>query len=230
MLDEYSPSARHLGVAAGTAVSVLCLAYAVFLAIGLLTLPSPEHQIQQPWFTLMEILIVAISPAMVTLTVALHAWAPRERKSLALLSVAFMSMSAVVTCSVHFAILTLATHPAFAGEDWVRLVFSFKWPSVAYALDILAWDVFFPIAALFAGTVVQGNRLANIARGLLFASAALAFVGLAGAPLANMQVRNIGIIGYALLFPIATALLAYLFHQATGERLAQPGISPDDAR
>ena len=230
MRDEYSSSARHLGVAAGTAVGVLCLAYAVVLAIGLLTLPSPEHQIQPPWFTFMEILIIAISPAMVALTVALHAWAPHERKALALLSVAFMSMSAAVTCSVHFAILTLGTHPAFASEDWARLVFSFKWPSVAYALDILAWDVFFPIAALFAGTVVQGNRLASVARGLLFASAALAFAGLAGAPLANMGVRNIGIIGYALLFPISAGILAYQFHQATGESVAQPIIAPDAAR
>jgi len=133
-----------------------------------------------------------------------------------------MSMSAVVTCSVHFAILTLAAHPAFAGEDWARLVFSFKWPSLAYTLDILAWDVFFPIAALFAGIVVRGNRLASAARGLLFSSAALAFVGLAGAPLANMQVRNIGIIGYAFLFPIAAGVLAKLFNQSAIEGMAHP--------
>jgi hypothetical protein len=137
-----------------------------------------------------------------------------------------MSMSAVVTCSVHFAILTLATHPAFAGEDWAGLVFSFKWPSVAYTLDILAWDVFFPFAALFAGTAVHGNRLASVARGLLFASAAFALVGLAGAPLASMQVRNIGIIGYALLFPIAAAALAFLFHQTNGEIVVRSIIAP----
>ncbi len=178
----------------------------------------------------MEILIIAISPAMVALTVALHARAPRERKSLALLSVVFMSMSAVVTCAVHFAILTLATHPAFGGGDWGRLVFSFEWPSLAYALDILAWDVFFPIAAFFAGTVVQGSRLASIARNILFASAALALVGLAGAPLANMQVRNIGIIGYAFLFPIAAGVLAYVFLKTAGESVAQPIIPPNAAR
>lgn len=42
-----------------------------------------------------------------------------------------------------------------------------------------------------------------------------------------MQVRNIGIIGYAFLFPIATAVLAYLFHHATGESVAQPILSMD---
>jgi len=34
--------------------------------------------------------------------------------------------------------------PAFAGLD---TVFAFAWPSVVYALDILAWDVFFALAA-----------------------------------------------------------------------------------
>lgn len=228
--DGYPPLARRLGVAAGVTVSVLCAAYAVVLVIGLLKLPSPEQQIQQPWFALMELLIIAISPAMVALIVALHAWVPRERKSLDLLGVAFMSMSAVVTCSVHFSILALATHPAFAGEDWAGLVFSFKWPSVAYTLDVLAWDVFFPLAALFAGSAVRGSHLASVARGLLFASAALAFVGLAGVPLADMQVRNIGIIGYAVLFPIAAAVLARLFHRAAGEIVSQPVVPSDAAR
>jgi hypothetical protein len=168
----------------------------------------------------MEILIIGISPSMVALTVALHAWAPMGRKSLALASVAFMSMSAAVTCTLHFAILSLGSQPAFAGEPWARLVFSFEWPSIAYALDILAWDVFFPLAALFAAATVQGAGLASMVRGLLFASAALAFLGLAGVALANMQVRNIGIIGYAVLFPIAAALLAKLFREAGSDGVA----------
>lgn len=98
--------------------------------------------------------------------------------------------------------------------------FPFQWPSIAYALDILAWDVFFPLAALFAATAVQGPGLARVARGLLFASAALAFLGLAGAPMANMQVRNIGIIGYAARFPVAAAMLASLFRRASDQRAA----------
>ena len=221
---QYSASARLLGVITGSLVGVLCLGYLICLVTGLVTLASQELPIQPPWFTCMEILIIALSPAMVALTVALHAWAPRERKALALLGVVFMSMTAVVTSSVHFAILTLSTHPAFAGEVWARLVFTFKWPSLVYALDILAWDVFFPMAALFAGMAVHGSRLANVARRLLYASAALALVGLAGVPMANMQIRNIGIVGYALLFPIAAVALALLFTRSPAEEL--PTQSP----
>ncbi len=217
MCQAFTTASPRMGVVAGTGVAILCLAYAVVLSVGLLTLPSPDQQIQDPWFTLMEVLILAISPAMVIFTVALHAWVPPSRRSLALLSVVFMGMCAVVTCSVHFAVLFLSREPAFAADMWSRLFFSFTWPSVAYALDILAWDVFFPLAALFAALCVRGTGLAGLIRGLLFASAGLTFFGLLGVPLANMNIRNVGIIGYAVLFPIAAAFSAVVFHRAGGQ-------------
>src|SRR5215216_5910878 len=68
-------------------------------------------------------------------------------------SVIFMSLLAGVTCSLHFVILTLSRQPEFTGQSWLPLVFSFEWPSVAYALDILGWDVFFALSALFAAPV-----------------------------------------------------------------------------
>lgn len=205
-----APSVR-IGVVAGNAVAVLCVAYAIVLSIGLLTLPSRELPIQNPWFTVMELLILGIAPAMVGLAVGIHCWAPIDRKPHALLSIIFMSMCALVTCCVHFAVLTLSRHPTFATGSWPTLVFAFNWPSVVYALDILAWDVFFPLAALFAALAIRGGGLRGLARSLLFASAALAFAGLAGVPLANMNVRNIGIIGYVLVYPIAALLLSIVF-------------------
>ncbi len=159
----------------------------------------------------MELLIIAIAPAMVVFTVGLLAHAPPAQRPFAVVSVAFMTGCAVVTCGVHFSVLTLSREPGFAGQDWARNVFAFQWPSVAYALDILAWDIFFPLAALFAAPTVQGPDQAAVARVLLYVSAALAFIGLAGVPLSNMQLRNVGIIGYAVIFPIAAALMARLF-------------------
>lgn len=196
------------GMAAGNAVALLSVAYAMVLGIGLLTLPSPGMAIQDPWFTAMELLILALAPTMVALMAAIHAGAPAGRKSLALLGIVFMGMCTVITCSVHFAMLTLGRQAAFATGDWATLVFSFHWPSVAYALDILAWDVFFPLAALCAACSVPGIGLARLARRCFFASAILAFAGLVGVPMANMSARNVGIIGYAVLFPIAAFLLA----------------------
>ena len=208
------PLHLRVGTVSGFAVSAFCSVYAAILAIGLISLSSPDQAIQNPWFTLMEVLILCIAPAMVGLTVGLYYWTSAERKPLAMLSVLFMSMCVAVTSCVHFAVLVLSRHTTFAGSDWTALVFSFKWPSVMYALDILAWDVFFPLAALFAAFAVHGSGLARLARILLFGSAALAFIGLAGVPLANMSIRNVGIIGYVVLFPIASFLLALIFRRS----------------
>lgn len=206
--------AQRIGVAAAGAVAFLCLGYAIVLVLGLLTLPSPAHQIQEPWFTLMELLIVLIAPALVVFMLALHAWVPGQYRTFAVGAIAFMSMCAALTSAVHFAVLTLSRQPEFGGQAWSHQVFSFLWPSVAYALDILAWDLFFPVAALFAARSIQGAGLVSIARRLMYLSAALAFVGLAGVPLASMQVRNIGIIGYAVLFPVAAALVGLAFRRS----------------
>jgi hypothetical protein len=204
---------QRVGVAAAGAVAVLCLCYAIVLALGLFTLPSPEQQIQEPWFTLMELLIILIAPAMVVFMLALYAWVSEQERAFAMGAVAFMSMCAALTSAVHFAVLTLSRQPAFSAHPWASEVFSFRWPSLAYALDILAWDLFFPIAALFAARSLRGVGLASAVRRLMYLSAALSFVGLAGVPLASMQVRNTGIVGYAVLFPIAAALMLPVFRR-----------------
>jgi len=210
--------ALRLGVVSAGAVAGLCAAYLAVLAIGLFTLPSADQPIHQPWFAAMELLILAIAPAMVALAVSLHAWSPPERKPLVMIGVVFFCMSAAVTCCVHFAILTLGRHPAFSAEPWATRVFAFRWPSLAYALDILAWDVFFPLGALFLAAALEGSGLAGRARVLLVISAVLAFAGLLGVPLADMQVRNVGIVGYAVVFPAGAAVLALLFHRARHAR------------
>ncbi len=218
MRKATKPASLFLAAATGHALAALCMAYAVVLAVGLLTLPSLDHPIQNPWFTVMEILILGIAPMMVAVTVGVHGFASAEYKSFALLGVVFMSMCAVLTCSVHFAVLTLSRQPEFAAAEWEPLVFSFTWPSVVYALDILAWDFFFPIGAMFAALAVRVTGPERLARGLLFGSSGLAFLGLAGVPLANMNIRNIGIIGYVVLFPIAAVMLSVAFKHGDSRR------------
>ena len=44
-------------------------------------------------------------------------------------------------------------------------------------------------------------------------SGAIALAGLSGVATNDMRLRNIGIVGYALLFPVVAALLAVLFYK-----------------
>jgi hypothetical protein len=116
---------------------------------------------------------------------------------------------------VHFVILTLSREPAISSQPWFRPIFSFEWPSVAYALDILGWDVFFALSMLFAAPVFRGSRLAASIRLLMIASGVLALAGLIGIATGDMQIRNIGIAGYLGVFLLAAMLLGLLFYRAS---------------
>jgi len=212
---KFTATARSFGILSAAATVILVVTYAVTLVVGLLSLESPQEPIGDPMFTILEVLIIVMMPAMVALMVAVHAWAPMHAKTLTLTSVVFMGLLAGVTCIVHFCVLTLSRQPEFAGQSWLPLVLSFKWPSVVYALDILAWDIFFPLSMLFAAPVFWGSRLAAWVRVLMIASGVLAFAGLSGVVAGDMQLRNIGIVGYVGVFLVVAALLAVLFYRAT---------------
>ncbi|MEO7587992.1 MAG: hypothetical protein ABIS84_08185 [Arachnia sp.] len=61
---------------------VLSPAYAIPLTAGLLSLPSPDAPIDERWFAMMEINIILTMPAMIGLMIAVHAWAPPDKKVL----------------------------------------------------------------------------------------------------------------------------------------------------
>lgn len=82
-------------------------------------------------------------------------------------------------------------------------------------LDILGWDVFFPLSMFFAAPVFGGSRLAAWIRATMITSGVLALGGLSSVIAGNMQLRNIGIVGYVGVFLIVAVLLAILFYRAT---------------
>jgi hypothetical protein len=221
---EFSETARRLGIFSALSVVLLGLAYSVTLAVGFLSLESPQQPIGDPMFSILELLILGMAPVMVTLMVAVHAWAPAHAKALSLAAVVFMGLVAGLTCSVHFVILALSRHAAFTGQSWLPLFLSFQWPSVAYALDILGWDLFFALSMLCAAPVFGGSRLAVSIRVLMIASGVLALAGLSGVVAGDMQLRNVGIVGYLGVFLAVAGLLAVLFHRA--EPVTPPASDP----
>lgn len=209
--EDFTIQYRRLGRAAAWAVFLLGLVYAVTTVLGLLSLKSPQDPIGDPYFSIMEVLIVLLAPLMVVSLVAVHAYASAEGKAYSFTALAFMILLAGITSSVHFVILTVRRQIEAAGVTWVPLLLSFTWPSVAYTLDILAWDFFFALSMLFAAPVFKGGRLERAVRLLMLASGVLSLAGLIGVPLANMEVRNIGIVGYAGVTPVVFLLLGIVF-------------------
>ncbi len=219
--EGFTPQHRTIGRAAAWAVFFLGVVYAVTTALGFLSLRSPEDPIGDPYFSIMELLAVIMAPLMVVVMVAVHAYAPPETKAYSLTALIFMILLAGITSCVHFVILTVGRQIEAAGFTWAPLFFSFKWPSVVYALDILAWDWFFALSLLFAAPVFKAARLEKMLRILMIVSGILSLAGLIGVPLADMQVRNIGIIGYAVIAPFVFLLLGIVFGRTHAQHVAE---------
>lgn len=221
--EGFTPQHRTLGRTAAWAVFCLIVIYAVTTALGFLSLKSPQDPIRDPYFTMMELLIILLSPLMVMSMIAVHAYATPDAKVYSFTALVFMVVMAVITSGVHFVVLTVSRPIEAAGFAGAPLLFSFQWPSVAYTLDILAWDWFFALSILFAAPVFKESKLERTLRYFMIASGVLSLIGLLGVPLAIMKVgfwlivRNIGIVGYALTAPIAFLLLAIVFGR-TGQR------------
>lgn len=162
----------------------------------------------------MELVILVLAPTMVVVTAVVHAWATPETKMYSLLALIFMSMMADVTCCVHFVIVSVSDQAAVADAPWRPFLLSFTWPSIAYALDTLAWDLFYGVAALFAAAVFRGDRLSVCIRALLVVSGVLSIAGVSGVVVGNMQLRMlIGVTGYAVLFPVAGLFMTRVFQR-----------------
>ena len=162
--------------------SILGIIYLSITIFGFISLNSPNEPIGDPYFSLMELLTLIIAPLMVIDMIAIHHHASAKYKLYSLFALCSMSIMAVITSSVHFVVLTMSHRLETSTMRGFTLLFSFKWPSVAYILDILAWDWFFSI-------------------------------GIAGVPFGDMQIRNIGIIGYAIIAPFAFLFIGRNFNR-----------------
>src|SRR6056297_1951773 len=190
MAAEYGATARRLGIGSAALVAALLLAYAITLAAGFASLESGDEPIADPYFTLLEVLILLMMPAMVLLMVAVHSWAPARRTPLSLAAVIFMAITAALTCAVHFATLTLSRQAEFAAYESLPLPLSFEWPSLAYAIDILAWDVFFALSMFCAAGVFTGSRLALSIRTAMLLRRLRSLAALMGVSAGDSASRN----------------------------------------
>jgi hypothetical protein len=212
--DNFNATYRKVGQTSCYMVFGLGICYALVTTIGLLSLKSSHDAIGDPYFTIMEILSILIALLMTISIAAVYCYASPVDKLFSLVSLVLISITTGITSIVHFLILSIS-HSTEAGQlKNYSFIFSFKWPSIVYALDILAWDLFFGLSMLFAVPVFRKVRLGKILKILLIISGMLSLIGLIGVPLQNIQVRNIGIIGYAVVAPFAFLLIGKNFERS----------------
>lgn len=219
--EGFTVQHRAVGRAAAWAAFFLEQVYAVVALCGFLSLKSPEDPIGDPFLSIMALLIILITPFMVANMVAVHAYASPEFKIYSLTALAFMIIVAGLTSSVNFAVLMVSRQVEAAGSPWLPLFLPYKWPAVAYALDIFAWGWFFALSMLFAAPIFREGRLEKTVCILMIVSGSLSLVGLISLPLSAMQAIRIGIVGWGVAGPLVFLVLAVVF----GRTQPAPGES-----
>jgi len=207
---DFTPQARTLGRVAAWTAFILNEVYAVISGLGFLSLKSLSEPISEPFLSTMAMLIVLMAPFLVVTMVAVHAYTSPELKSYSLAALVFMILLAGTTSSVNFALL-IASRQADAASPWLSLFLPYKWPAVAYAMDLFAWGWFFALSMVFAAPVFQNGRLERAVRILMIVSAALSLLSLIWLTISPAQATILGILGWGVAGPIVFLLLAKVF-------------------
>jgi hypothetical protein len=206
-------------------VVAISVAYAAIMVAGFWSLGNLSDPLPDPYLAVAELLILLMAPVMVVLMASVHACAPVHLRMFSMIAFGWMLVAACLTMTVHVVELVVArrvdpgTVPGFAR------LFDFAWPSMLYAVDVVAWDLLLGLSLLFAAFVFTGRRYRGIRWGLL-ASAGLCLVGLVGPATGVLAWRGIGIVGYVVVFPVTCVALGRALSPAVN--VAPPGVSARD--
>jgi len=202
---------RTIGMVAAWAGFVVMQVYSFASGLGFLSLKTPQDAIGTPYLPVMALLIILMAPLMVVTMVAVHAYAAPEHKVYSMMALAFMILLAGITSSVNFAVLVVSSQTDMAGAPWLPLFLPYKWPAVAYAMDMFAWDWFYALSMLCGAMVFRDGRLPQLARLVMVISGGLSLVGLIVLPFATMWAIGISIVGWGVAGSVVFLLLAIVF-------------------
>ena len=194
-------SGNRLGSWSAFAVFLIGVAYLVTLTIGF-TVYGLNEPIVDPVLAVMEVLTLMSAPFIVVMMAAIHDYASIDRKVYGLVALAFAILFVGMTSAVHFVELTALRQRGSGG---------IVWPSPEYAVELLAWNLFLGLALLFAAPVFDSvGAERGVRRGLLI-SGVLCVAGIIGPAIGNMRLQLVGVLGYAVVLPVVSFMLARLF-------------------
>ena len=196
---------NRIGIWSACGVGVAGVVYLIALMVGFATVGF-SSPIVDPLLAVMEVLTVISAVLLLVMMSAVHSYASLERKTYSLLAVAFMTLAVGLTCTVHFVELTALRQMGTAG---------LVWPSVPYAVELLAWNFLLGLSLLFAARVFERSIRALRVRRALLLSGVLCVLGSIGPVAGNMRLQFIGVFGYAAVLPVACFLLARLLRSET---------------
>jgi hypothetical protein len=214
------PFALRLGMWAAWGLVALYVAYAAFVVASGAARGLPTD----PNWAIAEILTIVGAPIQVVLFAAIHECAPRRARLFSLLALGWMLVMTALTVTVHFVELTVARRIDLAAEPGLAGVFAWGRPSLLQGVEFAAWHLFFGLALLCAAAAFRGRGLEAAVRIGLRAGGVLCLAGLLGPALDRPGLRLIGVVGYAVVFPVVCLMLGVVFKQA--EQRGRGGEAP----
>ncbi|MDX6301074.1 MAG: hypothetical protein QOF53_2288 [Nocardioidaceae bacterium] len=208
---SWTSSERTVGRAACWVIFLLSVAYVPAMLAGFLANGGLDKPVADPYLAVMELLILLMAIPLVVLFACVHRYAPANRKTLTLSAFALVTVAVGITVCVHVVLLTAGRQLDAATSPGYNLLLTWKWPSVAFALDIASWDFFLGFGLLLAAWAFTGPGLRRLVRCGLQVSGAVCLFGLLGAATGNMGLRDIGIAGYAVILPVVLLVMARVF-------------------
>jgi hypothetical protein len=214
------PFTLRLGMWSAWGLVGLYLAYAAFVAASGVASGPP----QDPAWAIAEILTIVGAPLQVIMFAALHESAPPRARLFSQLALGWMLVMTALTVTVHFVELTVARRIDLAAEPGLAGVFAWGQPSLLQGVEFTAWHLFFGLALLCAAVAFGGQGLEAAVRTGLGAGGVLCLAGLLGPALDKPGLRVIGVVGYAVVFPVVCVMLGFVFKQA--EQRGRGGAAP----
>ncbi len=212
-MDIISGSHKILqfGLRSAWANFILFIVYDLIVITGIVI---GQGVLKEPYLAIAEVMTLVSAPLLVLLMVAIHECAPQSAKVFSLTALGWMLLLAGSTVIVHFINLTLWRQISVQQKiDYVRFL-GWEWPSMMYAIELVAWHLFFGLSMLFAAFVFKGKGWEKVVRIALIATGLLCIFGLIGPLVGDLIWRLIGVFGYGVGFPIVCVLIARVFKNA----------------
>ena len=206
------------GMGTAWAVAVLYVVYIGVLFAGGVAVGVPR----EPYLAIAEILTSVGALIQVGLVSLIYDNAPPRAKTLSLVALGWMVLMAGLTVTVHFVQFTVARSIHLAATPELARLFGWEWPSLLYAVELVAWHLFLGLSLLFAASAFRGRGAQATVRIGLRVSGSLCILGLVGPALGNLNWRMIGVFGYGVVFPVVCVVIGLVFKRAAA--------LPDDTR
>jgi len=170
--------------------------------------------LKEPYLAIAEVLTLVGALLLILLIAAIHECTPQSAKVFSLTALGWMVLLAGSTVIVHFVNLTLWRQISAQQKiDYVRFL-GWEWPSMMFAIELVAWHLFFGLSMFFAAFAFKGGGWEKAVRITLIAIGLLCILGLIGPAVGDLIWRLIGIFGYGVGFPIVCVMIARVFKNA----------------